>query len=63
MPNGDPRDGFFYPNLTLMIDSYIMRASKALLELGRYTGSARLSLDCSPMQYVCKNCAGSLFFN
>ena len=24
MPNGDPRDGFFYPTLTLMIDSYII---------------------------------------
>ena len=24
MPNGDPRDGFFYPTLTFMIDSYIM---------------------------------------
>ena len=22
MPNGGPRDGFFYPSLTLMIDSY-----------------------------------------
>ena len=22
MPNGDPQDGFFYPTLTLMIDSY-----------------------------------------
>ena len=22
MPNGDPRDGFFYSTLTLMIDSY-----------------------------------------
>ena len=22
MPNGDPVDGFFYPTLTLMIDSY-----------------------------------------
>ena len=22
MPNGDPRDGLFYPTLTLMIDSY-----------------------------------------
>ena len=22
MPNGGPRDGFFYPTLTLMIDSY-----------------------------------------
>ena len=24
MPNGDPRDGFFYPTLTLMTDSYII---------------------------------------
>ena len=24
MPNGDPRDGFFYPTLTIMIDSYII---------------------------------------
>ena len=24
MPNGDPRDGFFDPSLTLMIDSYIL---------------------------------------
>ena len=24
MPNGDPRDGFFYPTLTLMMDSYII---------------------------------------
>ena len=24
MPNGDPRDGFFYPTLTLMVDSYIV---------------------------------------
>ena len=24
MPNGDPRDGFFFPTLTLIIDSYIL---------------------------------------
>ena len=24
MPNGDPRDGFFYPTLTLMTDSFIL---------------------------------------
>ena len=24
MPNGDPRDGFFYPTLTLMTDSYMI---------------------------------------
>ena len=28
MPNGDPRDGFFYPTLTLMIDSYILSQGK-----------------------------------
>ena len=22
MPNGDPRDGFFYPTIKIMIDSY-----------------------------------------
>ena len=26
MPNGDPRDGFFLPTLTLMIYSYIIYA-------------------------------------
>ena len=25
LPNGDPRDGFFYPTLTLMIDSKSIR--------------------------------------
>ena len=25
MTNGDPRDGFFYPTLILMIDSYNQR--------------------------------------
>ena len=24
MPKSDPQDGFFYPTLTLMIDSYIL---------------------------------------
>ena len=24
MPNGDPRDAFFYPTLTLMVESYIL---------------------------------------
>ena len=24
MPFGDPRDGYFYPTLTLMMDSYIL---------------------------------------
>ena len=24
MPNGDPRDGCFYPTLTLMMDSFIV---------------------------------------
>ena len=29
MPNGDPRDEFFYPTITLMIDSYILTLWKA----------------------------------
>ena len=28
MPNCDPRDGFFYPTLTLMIDSYNMEVEE-----------------------------------
>ena len=29
MPNGDPRDGFFYPTLTLMMDSYILQKTQS----------------------------------
>ena len=28
MPIGDPRDGFFYPTLTLMIDTYNLKCLK-----------------------------------
>ena len=28
MPNGDPRDGFFYPTVKLMIDPYIYAGSR-----------------------------------
>ena len=28
MPNGDPRDGIFYPTLILMMDSYITLADE-----------------------------------
>ena len=39
MPNGDPRDRFFYPTLTLMIDSYNLEIMQAAsLEL-YYPGS------------------------
>ena len=30
MPNGDPRDGFFYPTFTLMMDSNIILELKYL---------------------------------
>ena len=33
MPNGDPRDGFFYPTLTLMIDSYTLTTFKTRTKL------------------------------
>ena len=35
MPNGDPWDGFFYPTLTLMIDSYILTQSVEALSIAR----------------------------
>ena len=31
LPNGDPRDGFFLPTLTLMIDSYNINSWPGLL--------------------------------
>ena len=34
MPNGNPRDGFFYPTLTLMIDSYNTSGIKLGGDLG-----------------------------
>ena len=30
MPIGDPRDGFFYPTLSLMIDSYPLKRQSRL---------------------------------
>ena len=45
MPNGDPRDSFFYPPLTLMVDSYIMgnpSIQKGLMRDNRNTGSNSL---------------------
>ena len=31
MPNGDPRDKFFYPTLTLIVDSYILLEQSAFI--------------------------------
>ena len=36
MPNGDPRDGFFYPTLTPMVDSYIPSLGRAGIGYMRY---------------------------
>ena len=33
MPNDDPLDGFFYPTLTFVIDSYITLISRKFLEI------------------------------
>ena len=33
MPNADPRDRFFYPILTLMIDSYIIPGQDQITDL------------------------------
>ena len=33
MPNGDPRNGFFYPTLTLMIDSYMLNSCTDVLSI------------------------------
>ena len=43
MPNGDPRDGFFYPTLSLMIDSYNLISSAYYLFIF-FCGNQRLQL-------------------
>ena len=43
MPIGDTRDGFFYPILTLMIYSYIVKGKNAL--------SLKLSMQFFPLAY------------
>ena len=35
MPNGDPRDGFFYLTLTLMIDSYNPQVAQLQMKVYR----------------------------
>ena len=45
MPNGDPQDRFFYPPLTVMVDSYNMGNSsvqKGLMRDNKNTGSNSL---------------------
>ena len=33
MPNGDPQDIFFYPTLTLMMDSYSLEAVSKFMDI------------------------------
>ena len=42
MPNGDPLNGFFYPTLTLMIDSYNPdhQLEDSVLENKRFTSDS-----------------------
>ena len=34
MPIGDPQEGVFYPTLTLMIDSYNIKLTSSVMNLG-----------------------------
>ena len=52
MPNGDPRYGFFYPSLTLMMDSYNIIGTKIL---------ACVQTDRWKLIYTKGNNASSLF--
>ena len=41
MPNSDPRDGFFYPYLTVMIDSNILASKPNSVTVMRHGKNAR----------------------
>ena len=57
-PNSDPRDGFFYPTLTLMTDSYINQQDKGWLT------DLCLSTLSDLVESLCVNpLMTSLFFN
>ena len=70
MPNGDPRDGYFYPTLTLMIDSYSMalkiyNVTISLLMIEKKTGLTLFRpvmalVVCSLVGFLVKNMDCSL---
>ena len=60
MPNGDPRDGFFYPILTLVIDSYIMTRSSVLLHV-HHAASLKITVP-YPIQSVGPKAINEPFF-
>ena len=45
MPIGDPQDGFFYPNLTLMINSYNLFLVKMIAKPERTLSNAYQNKD------------------
>ena len=52
MPIGDPRDGFFYPSLTLMIDSYTLKWVKATeIPIWAQNYNASLKLRTTKVKY------------
>ena len=56
MPNGDPRDGFFYPTLTLMIDSYNVELPESVSSSVLCVCDQWSHCYCSPtMRYVPKS--------
>ena len=59
MPNDDPRDGFFYPNLTLMINSYNLAISLIGMQI---TSKAGKGVDTDQMNSLEADWSGSTVF-
>ena len=58
MPNGDRRDGFFYPTLTLMIDSFIIQRVKTSSYIETITCMSETGFVCA----LCSRYEGYCFF-
>ena len=52
MPNGDPRDIFFYPTLKLMIYSYILTQAKILDILIHCARNENMDFECEVIQQI-----------
>ena len=56
MPNGDPWVGYFYPTLTLMIDSYILLSEKWIVLVNqahpKINGRIRMGVDVAKQRMI-----------
>ena len=52
MPNGDPREGFFYPTPTLMVDSFNLESHFLYVQDNTCTQNAQTYVQTKPTKYL-----------